>query len=388
MLFAFFRFLLGYVDFTVKGKFPERLLNQLGAKGISVWNMHRKGDIICASMLANDYKRMLSLRGKNRVFTRVTKRNGLPFILKSYRLRVGFGAGILLYFSLLFFLSNFVWNIEIVGAERLDSGEIMQVLSDLGVKEGVKISSIDQQALPSRLALKVDGIAWCSVNIEGVKVTVNVSESAVTDITDNTPCNLIAKHDGVITKIEVLNGTTAVSLGQTVKKGDLLVSGFTEYKDGSSKICASKGRIIAKTERELSVIAPYVIQTTNIIGKPIQRQVVSFLNLHVPLYIGHLRGEYHLKTHTERYENNGMYLPITLKTAVFTPIETVSVTLSPEEATENAQKMLKDLEIENFGDAEIISRDIICEMTDDGVILKATYICRENIAEQDLLLIY
>ena len=388
MLIKLLRYLLGYVNFTVKGDYPERLLNQLGFKGVSVWNMHRCGDILTASMKASDYKKMLSLRGKNRVFTHVTERKGLPFTLKKYRYRVGFAFGIALYFSIIIFLSNFVWNIEIVGTERLDNQRILQALENLGVKEGSKISSIDQQTLPSLLALEIDGIAWCSVNIEGVKVTVNISESAVTERFDSTPGNLVAKCDGVITKIEVLSGTTAVTLGQTVKKGDLLVSGFTEYKDGSSSFGPSLGKIVAKTERNLEVFSPFNVERIVEAGEPLQKSVISFFGLNIPLYLGQFKGQYHVSTETEKLQHNGMYIPVFLKTATFTPTKTVSVTLSEEEASEIAREMLDKLESEELLDAEIISKELSFNVTSEGVVLSARYICRENIAEQDLLLIY
>lgn len=388
MLIKLLRYLLGYVNFTARGDFPERLLNQLGFKGVSVWNMRRDGDCITASVKASDYKKMLSLRGKNRVFTRVTERVGLPFVLKKYRLRVGFAIGIVLYFSLLFGLSNFVWNIEVVGAERLQEKEILTACKELGIAEGVPIASIDQQSTPSKLALKLDGIAWCSVNIEGVKVTVNISESTVTDRYDSTPCNLVAARDGIITKIEVTNGSTAVKLGQTVKKGDLLVSGFTEYKDGSSSFGVSKGKIIAKTERTLSVTAPFTVEKTVITGKSVEKNVLSFFGIHIPFYLGSFKGEHSAETEIKRFDKNGMYLPITITKAVFTPTESITVTLSVEEATQNAEKMLKELEETELKDAETVSKNVTVEVTDDSVTLKAEYICRENIAEQDLLLIY
>jgi similar to stage IV sporulation protein len=285
-------------------------------------------------------------------------------------------------------LSNFVWNIEILGTDRLDNQKILQALEKFGVKEGIEISSIDQQTLPSLLALEIDGIAWCSVNVEGVKVTVNISESAVTERFDNTPGNLVAKCDGIITKIEVLNGTTAVTLGQTVKKGDLLVSGFTEYKDGSSTFGPSLGKIIAKTERNLQVFSPFNIERIVETGEPLQKSVISFFGLNIPLYLGQFKGQYHVSTETKKLQHNGMYIPVFLKTATFTPTQTVSVTLSTEEATEIAKKMLEDLEKKELLDAEIVSKELSFNVTDKGVVLNAKYICRENIAEQDLLLIY
>ena len=109
------RYLLGYVRFKVVGDFPERLFNQLAANRVSVWDMGRENGCLTACVSKSNYLKMRQYKGKNKVRTKVLSRHGAPFILKRYRLRFGFAAGIGIYFGLLFFLSGFVWNIEIVG---------------------------------------------------------------------------------------------------------------------------------------------------------------------------------------------------------------------------------------------------------------------------------
>lgn len=387
MLILWIRYLLGYVNFRVKGEFPERLLNQLSLNGVSVWNMRRQGEVITASMKAKDYRNILRYRKHNRCFTAVLERKGLPFLLRRYRLRFGLALGFGAYIFLLLFLSKFVWNIEIVGNERIPTEQISSALYELGVAEGVAVASIDQRTLPSQLELKVDGISWASVNIEGVKVTVNVSESIETERYDNSPCNLIASRDGVITSLKVKSGVTAVKIGQTVSKGDLLVSGVTEYKDGSTQVGVSSGEIIAKTERVLSVTVPFSETKTVDSGEVTKRRVLSFFGLNVPLYLGSVRGDYRLEREVSRYEKNGMYLPIYITEASFFSQVSNTVYLTVSEAELKAEEQLRQLEETELSGAEIVSKKCRFEQTETGVMLTAEYICRENIAEKDLLLI-
>ncbi len=387
MLIFWARYLLGYVKFRVKGEFPERLFNQLSVNGISVWDMRREGDVLTACMRARDYRNILRLRGRNRCFTAVLERHGFPFLLRRYRLRLGVLLGVCAYFFMLLFLSNFVWNIEIVGNERISTSEISKALNELGICEGALISSVDQRTAPSKLELMVDGISWASVNIEGVKVTVNVSESIETERYDATPCNLIASCDGVITAVEVKSGVTVVKVGQTVTKGDLLVSGLTEYKDGSTAFGVSKGQIIAKTERDLSVFVPF-LQTEIQQGQNIQKKrVLSLFGINVPLYFGSVKGECTVNKSVSRYENNGMYLPIYITEAEFIPIYEIERDINLQEAKLLAEERLSALEQTELKDAQIVSRELLFSETNDGVKLTANYICRENIAEKELLLI-
>ncbi len=388
MLIKALRFLLGYVGFTVGGEFPERLFNQLAVNGVSVWGMRRHKHSITAFMSARNYLKMRQYRGKSHAKVRVKSRHGLPFIVKRYRLRLGFPIGIILFFAVLFIMSGYIWNIDIAGNTNIPSSEIKSALFDLGLSEGIKKSTIDEKTLRTKLALKVDGIAWCSINIEGVRATVNISESIDTEKTDNTPCNLVAACDGIILGHEVQKGSVAVKVGQTVTAGDLLVSGVTEYKDGTSSIGASAGKVYAQTVKILECKADFKQVITKRTGAYKEKKVLTFFGLDIPLYLGSEKNEYEVEKATAVYKKNGMYLPIYLTTAKFYETKQTEFTLSKAEAEDLARKMLKKQEQQYFKDIEILSFDVSVSEGIDGVTAHAEYICRENIAKKDFLLIY
>lgn len=388
MFIAFFRFVLGYVRFTVKGDFPERLLNQLVASKVSVWGIRRNKTGISACIKAGDYLNIRQYRAKSKVRTKIVERHGLYFVLRKYKLRVGFATGVGIYVALLVFLSSFVWNIEIVGNEKLSNREILVACERLGLHEGAKISNLDAELLRTRLALELDGIAWASVNFEGVKATVNISESIEQKEQPLYPCNLIATRDGVITGLEVTEGNIVVKQGQTVAVGDLLVSGITEYKDGTSAFGRSSGKVYAQTNRTLSYLATYVQTEKYYTGPAKERRVLTVFGLDIPLYLGSLKGNFETVTTIKRYDSNSMYIPITLTETSFFPVDTRAFQIDEEQAKILAESMLLKLEEQELKSAEILTKDISFEVTEKGVKITGEYKCRENIAGNDLLLIY
>lgn len=388
MLIKALHFLLGYIRFTVSGDFPERLFNQLAAHGVTFWDMRRDADGISACMKAADYKKIRHIKGKTRVKIRATERRGLPFILRHYKLRVGFAAGLVIYVAVLCLMSGHIWNINIVGANRLQTDEIESVLSSLGLFEGAKISSVDPEMIRTRLALEFDDIAWSSVNIEGSRATVNISETIDTKKENHDPCDLTAACDGIITAIEVTNGTTLVKLGQTVKKGDTLVTGLTEYKDGSTDIGRSSGKIYARTEHRLTASAPLEYEVTVGTEKSETLCVLSFFGIDIPLYLGSPKGDFVASKTVKRFEDNGMYIPITLTETVFFKTEKRTVTVSEETAKQMALEKLAMAECEQFENAEIVSRNVSFSINGGEVTATADYICTENIAKVEFLLIY
>ena len=387
MLIKFLRYFLGYVRFSVKGEFPERFLTQLAQSNISAWDIRRTRSGLEAKVLVKDYLKFHSVKAKNRVKTRVLARFGLPFFIKKHRLRVGFAAGLVLYFAALFFLSSFVWNVRVVGNVTISEKDILAACERLGLYEGVRRSDIDQELFRTRLALEFDNIAWASVNIEGVRATVNISESEPDRLPPKAPSNLVAGFDGVITAIEVTEGTIKTAVGQTVRKGDLLVSGITEYKDGTYSFGASEGEVIAQTERELECFVPFEQTEKRYVGRPIKRRVLTFFGLNIPLYLGTVEGPYETETVCRRFEKYEMYLPIKLTETEFLKYETVNITLSEEAAVQKAEAELLKLEESELKNAEILEKKADFEVTSSGVRIITKYKCRQNIGKQDLLLI-
>ena len=387
MIIEVLRETFGYVRFEVIGEFPERLLNQFSMNGVSIWGITRKGKNITACIRVKDYLKIRQYRGKNRVRTRILARHGLPFFASKYRLRVGFVAGLALYISALFFMQTFVWNVRVVGNESIKTDDILAACHELGLYEGANISDLDVEQIRTRLALRLDGIAWASVNIEGVRATVNISESKGDKNPKAPPCNLKAAVDGVIKKIEVTSGTIAVKVGQTVGKGQLLVSGITEYKDGAYQFGVSEGRVFAETAHETEIFVPFSETQTVRVGKPESRKALSFFGVKIPLYLGSVKGEFETETHTKRYKKNEMYLPITVTDTVFYKLKTQTVTLSQEEAKQKGMLGLENFEKTDLKNAEILEKLVDFEVKSDGVLVKAKYKCLENIAITDFLLI-
>lgn len=388
MIIAFLRYLLGYVKFSIKGEFPERLLNQLAANNIAQWGLDRKDGTLTACIKAKDYLKIREIRGKNKVKTQIICRYGLPFFLKKYRLRVGFAVGLAFYIASLFFMSSFVWNIDVVGNNTVSDKQILSVCEELGLYEGSKISHIDTNLLKTQLALKLDEVSWASVNIEGVKATVNISESIGNKNEKQQPCNLIACRDGVITGLKVTEGTIAVKMGQTVTAGDLLVSGIIDYKDGTSSFTISSGEVFAETERTLSFLANYVQTEKIYVAPPQRRSVLTVFGLNIPLYLGTLKGNFETETTLKRFKKNGMYLPITLTETSFLAVDQRAYEITTEQAEALAKQKLFELEAQELENVEILSKTENVEVTEKGVLITATYKCKENIAVSDLLLIY
>lgn len=386
MIASIIRFILGFVEFAAVGDYPERLFNVLARQGIEVWGIRRVGAFVTAFTSLKNYQRIPKARRKSGARTRILARHGFPFVLRKYRFRIGAAIGIIVFFGVQCFLSTRVWNIEVVSNGEVDITHIMSVAEECGLYEGAAKNDLDTELLRSKMILQIPEASWMSVNVEGVKATVNVIKSRPTVPPAAEPCNLVADRDGVITAIEVRRGKIEVSLGQTVTKGELLVSGITEYADGTSSVCHAEGTVTALTEHEISAFEPFIREEKQY-GEPKSRYVLSVFGLKIPLYLGGVKGDCEREVSTLKYRKNGAYLPVFAIKKTYTPYETVTVEQNINEVTERAEKKLAELISTEAGDGEYKVLKSFRNEDENGVTLNVTISNEQNIAKENFLLI-
>ena len=228
-----FNYILGYVNIKIEGFYIERFINICKSKGILLWNMKReKSSILYANIGINDFKILKNIAKTSSCNIKLTKKMGLPFIFNKYKKRKIFF--ILLIFVLLVLLisSNYIWNIEIIGDNRIDKNEIIEELKNNGLSIGVAKSKLDTKSVINDIRMKREDIAWIGIDIKGTNAIVEIVESEKKPdiVKTDEYCNIISEKSGIITRINVSNGTAKVKVGDIVKEGDILVEGKLEGK--------------------------------------------------------------------------------------------------------------------------------------------------------------
>lgn len=387
LLLRFLHFLLGYVRFKAWGDFPERLLNLCASRGVPVWGIVRRKGRIEGMVYARDYKKMRKIRARSGARLRILEKRGLPFILRRYKNRLGLVVGFVLFFLILRVMSGFIWTVDVAGNERVEEGRILAALERVGIEEGTPIASIDPANVRQRLMLELPDLAWAAVNIEGTKATVDVKETRqVPDkIDESLPCNLKAGRDGRIVGHQVTDGRMTVQIGDAVVAGDLLVSGVVEYADGATGFKHAAGQVFAETQHTIQYTARYDQRETYRTGKMRKRQALKLFGLEIPLYLGSVRGSYEKEVETHQLSFGSATLPISIVSASFYETAELDYTLDEAGALEFARQRVSELELEQLGGAEILSREEQVEATEEGVALTVQYVCKENIAVEEIL---
>ena len=383
MLFIY-RLAVGFVRVIFYGEFSEKILNLAARNRITLWDSRLTKDGIESSVTVKDFKRLRGIIRGNSVKVHILKKRGLPFKLKKYKKRAGLLLGSLFFLCFIIFMSGYIWVIDVEGNTYVKDREIISLCNEIGIKEGIKKDKINPKSQRETLLLKTDKLAWVSLNIEGCRLTVNVSEVKQTDNNTNA-CNLKASEDGIITKINVTAGNCIVNIDDVVKKGDLLVSGVVEQSD-STKFVNSTGKITAEVVKEINVSGKYKEEVTSPTGEELKRYVLGIFSLKVPLYLGSAKGEYNLKTEEERLMLFGTRLPITLYKGDFEFLAKEKITRNRESLEKvlksRVNKIIEELEAESF----TTELEEFTE-TEDGINLKLVIKAQKDIAVKEPLLI-
>lgn len=374
-----FRFLRGYVIVNFYGDNIEKLLNAIAANRLSIWDMRCRKGFISAAVSVASFKKLRFIKRPYKVKLRIVKKAGLPFFIEKHKNRTGFLIGAVLFILLIKFMSSFIWIVEISGNERIKNSEVKLNCKEIGIVEGIRKSKISSKLDAQELMLINENIAWASLNIEGCRLTVNISETRdIQKNESNKPTNIKASYDGIIKKIDVTSGNVLVKPGDAVKKGDILVSGIIENLN-STIFVRSSGTITAQTQRIYQSTQKYVQDVSRHAARREKRKVLTIFDINIPLFLSQINNPVNEKITVSNAKLFGAKLPIYITEYSYYNSNTVTVNYSESELLKLLEK---DIENKMALDAPMsfIEKSSEVEAKKDSLTLTKTFICEENIS--------
>ena len=386
-----YMYILGTVDITVEGFFIERFINCCNSKNIILWSSNiEKGTILKVKVLKSDFKKLKSIARKTNCRISLEKRNGLPFVIKKYRKRKYFAIALLVIAIFCFFVTRFIWNIEVIGNEKMSKEEIISELGNYGIEIGKRKSNFDIEKVKNEIRLKHNEISWIGIDVKGTNVIVKVVEAIEKPeiIDENTPCNIIADKTGIISKMIIRNGTARKNVGDEVLEGDLLVEGIMEEKYTGIREVHSDADIFILKKYEKEKKEPFVQLIKDKTGNE-QNYVEIYIN---KFKIFFNKGVPKFK----KCDTIRAYKKVKLFSNYYIPMEIVKVTnFEIEETQKNytelelTEKITKELEEElnqnlNISDFSNVREETTSSADESGVTVKLVYLLEEKIGTKDL----
>lgn len=363
----------GTIEVEVQCLIPERIINLLWNKGVIIKNV-RKVNISTVRFYISirDYKHLEESAKATNSKIRITSRSGMHFIIMKVKRYLSFAAGSVLFLVLIYYMSTFIWSIEIETEKYLSPYEVRKYLMDLGVRPGIKKKDTSVARIEEEMKKRED-IMWIRARVEGSKMKIKVAERKSPPIIeeDNSINSIISKMDGEVIRVYTVSGTAIVKPGDLVKKGDILINA-EQGKEGATYITKAEGDVIAKTFYEFNKS----IKLKGTLKEPTG-------NMKEERYIYIYGKKLYLKKYNNEYKNyksiedSGKFIKkviyYELKEINFEKDENQVIKQSTEELKE---QLIKELPI----DCKILDSIINKEKIEDALNLNVIFIVEQNIS--------
>ena len=381
-------YILGYVTIEIEGYFTERFINICNNQKIFLWNMKRKcSTIVQINIGISDFKKIKRIAKKTKCRVKIQGKKGIPFILYKYKKRKIFALLFLLVIIAMFTLSNFIWNIEVVGNNKISKDEIIKSLSDNKFKIGMSKFDLNTKETINKIRLERNDLAWIGIEIQGTNAIVKIVEADMKPeiIQEDEYGNIVATKDAMIVKVNAQNGVPVVKEGDVVTKGTVLIEGWLEGQYTGIRYVHANGEVQAKVWYSEKVKEP-LKQTKEIqTGMEESKYSVKINNFEINLSKGVPKFQNYdtIETSKKLKLFSDFYLPIEINTKTYQEYENKEFEYTLEEAKEVAiQKAKQSLE-NQIKEKKLINQKVNVEQTETDVEVEVIYEVLESIGTKE-----
>lgn len=388
LLLGLWNYLRGYVIIIVEGYFVEKFLNICTHRQILLWDVRvQKEQLVTMKLSIKGFKLIRPIARKTRCKVRLLKKIGLPFIFNRYRRRKAFYAGAIIFGVLIYAMTSFIWSVEITGNKKLQISQLENALAQNGIRTGILKYRINTDSAVTDMMLDMKDISWISIVVRGTKVKVDLREriDVPVIVPKNIPCDIVALKDGFIKQVIATEGVEAVGEGDTVKKGQVLISGKIPLKDTENKfrMVHAMGTVAARTWYEEQVPVKLTEVERLRTGKVIKDYALILFSWKMDIL--HRKNKFQNYASVEEKKRlsigEDLVFPIEWVTVSFYEEQLVTATISEENAksaaVENAYKKVMEQLPEG---AKVVNESVkFVQDEDKGLIAKATLECVEDI---------
>lgn len=379
MILNLYYSICGFAELRTESGVPEKFINACTKGGIFIWDVKKEGDNIRFSASAKSMDSIFEIAEKSGCGLEIISRHGLKYFMLGFKKRYALMIGFLIFSALLLFASSLVWKIEIDGCEQTKRSDIIKILNENGVKKFAFKRNIDTKSISRKIVCGIRGVSWTGTELKGGVLKIQIKERREIPyiVDDETPYDIVAAKDGVITEMRIRNGEKLKDVGSKVSAGEIIVSALVE-KDGEYELpnpytVHSFGEVIAKTWYEFDINQPLFSEKISYSGAKMTRNRIKISKFPINLYF---RGSILYAEYDKIVRSRGRFLKFETETLYEKQISRTDLTVrqAVDEAVYKASKLLPKEALS----AECVGSDYTVE--NNSLNVHIVFECTENIA--------
>ena len=299
-----------YYEVKVTGRNVKRFIKQVYKMGVFLHDVKYVEKSVYIKLDRENYFKLLDV--KTIYDVELTRLYGLARIKELLLRNYVFVIFIVLGFMLLIFLTRVIQEVEVVHAKKEIRDIVYKELENRGIKKYRFIMNFDkqEQIVKDIIENNKDRIEWLEIERVGVKYIVRVEERIINSKKEETPNrHIVAKKDGIITKIEASRGEIVKKINDYVKKGDIIISGNIMKEEEIKSTTSAEGIVFAEVWYQVDVDMPLYYNEVNKTGKKRKNVVFKFFNKEFSLFD---KDEYKSKETNDIFSVGNRLLPISI----------------------------------------------------------------------------
>ena len=162
---------------------------------------------------------------------------------------------------------------KVQGNSTIPSRNIVACVEKAGIAVGAIRKEIRSEQVKNYLLSELPELQWAGINTYGCVAVIAVRERTELsqELRKTGVSSIVSSNDGIVCSITVKSGTAVCSVGDAVKKGQKLISGYTDC-GLSVKAEQAVGSVFAITKRDLTAV---VMQDKTVRGTAL-KQVADY----------------------------------------------------------------------------------------------------------------
>lgn len=369
------------IELEIKGKHIERFIHKLAHSHIELLNIKYSKKSAIIRVYKEDYPKVLKLKSIYEVS--VVDATGLIKLRKILSVNKIIIFAFIFGISLLIFLTNIIFEVEVVHSSSEVRNFLSNELKSFGMKEySLKKNFKEITKVKNEILTKYpDKIEWLEIETIGTKYVVRVELREIPDKeVEEANRHVVAKKDALIKKINALEGMVVKEVNNYVKKGDIIISGNVSLNDETKGVVSAKGEVFGEVWYTLTVEYPFTYYEERLTGKSKNVIAFKFLNKSFELF-----SSFKNKRITETILLKNNLLPIRLVLEHQEELIIVDQVLTEEEAIDKAillgqEKMEKQL---SAGEYIVGNKVLKANIKEDKVVVDVFFVVYENITDYE-----
>ena len=190
-------------------------------------------------------------------------------------------------YVVLMFLSNFIFDIEVVHANFEIRELVYRELRKNGIEKYIfrksyqELENIEKNILDNN-KMKIE---WIEINRSGTKYIVRVEERKIDKGKEKFEYqDIVSSKSGIITKVLAESGEIIKNTNDYIKGGEVVISGNITLPDGSSVLSRASGKVYAEVWYLVDVSYPYIYREEILTGRAKEVFLIKFLNKRISLF--------------------------------------------------------------------------------------------------------